>query len=384
MNKKRIAILGSTGTIGTQALDVVRANRDLFEVVLLCANNNSDLLTRQAIEFGVKNIVIGNPNLYNEIKQALTPYNTNVFAGNDSIASFIEESNELDLVLTAMVGFSGLTPTLTAIKKGITVAIANKEPVVAAGKFIMGNAAKYGATILPVDSEHSAIFQALQGECSPIENIFLTASGGPFLNTPIEQLENVTVAQAINHPRWKMGKKITVDSSTLMNKGFELIEASWLFNIAPEKIKIVIHPQSIIHSMVSFADGSIIAQMNMPDMRLPIQYALTYPQRKHLEIPRVDFFQLKALTFESPDLTRFPCLTMALEAINKGGNAPCILNAANEVAVEAFLNEKIKYTSIPYIVEKGLEKSFFIENPTLEQIYESDLQAREIALSLIK
>lgn len=384
MNKKRIAILGSTGTIGTQALDVVRANRESFEVILLCANNNSSLLVRQAIEFGVKNIIIGNPDLYTETKESLAPFNVNVLAGNDSISTFIEECNDIDLVLTAMVGFSGLAPTLTAIKKGITVAIANKEPVVAAGEFIMESASKYGATILPVDSEHSAIFQALQGECSPIENIFLTASGGPFLNTPVEQLENVTVAQAINHPRWKMGKKITVDSSTLMNKGFELIEARWLFNVAPDKIKIVIHPQSIIHSMVSFADGSIIAQMNMPDMRLPIQYALTYPHRKNLDIPRVDFFKLGSLTFESPDLTKFPCLTMALEAINKGGNAPCILNAANEIAVDAFLNERIKFTAIPHIVEKTIEKSLFIQAPTLEQIFQSDLHTREIALSLIK
>ncbi len=384
MGKKRIAILGSTGTIGVQALDVIRANKELFEVILLCANNNSELLIRQAIEFSAKNVVIGNDSLYNEVKHALSPYGTNVISGNEHISEFISATDQLDFVLTAMVGFSGLRPTLAAIEKGLTVAIANKEPVVAAGKFIMESASRYGATILPVDSEHSAIFQALQGESSPIENIFLTASGGPFLNTPKEQLENVTVEQAINHPRWKMGKKITVDSSTLMNKGFELIEARWLFNIDPDKIKIVIHPQSIIHSMVSFSDGSIIAQMNMPDMRLPIQYALTYPQRVYLDIPRVDFSQLGSLTFESPDPSKFPCLTMAIRAISKGGNSPCILNAANEIAVEAFLNREIKYTSIEEIVEKTIVKSHYIENPTLEQIYLSDRQAREIASSFIK
>lgn len=381
--KKRIAIIGSTGTIGVQALDVIEAHKELFEVTLLSANNNSELLIEQAINHNVRNVVIGNQKLFHSVKEHLAPLGINVMGGNDSITQYISTSTDIDLLLTAMVGFSGLEPTLAGISKGLTVAIANKEPVVAAGEIIMRMAKEHNATILPVDSEHSAIFQALQGEHSPIENIFLTASGGPFLNTPVEELEKVSVAQAINHPRWKMGKKITVDSSTLMNKGFEVIEARWLFDVAPHKIKVLVHPESIIHSMVSFSDGSIIAQMNMPDMRLPIQYALTYPKREFLNIPRVDFYKLGALTFNEPDLSKFPLLRIALEALDKGGNTPCILNAANEVAVEAFLQERIKFTEIERIVLKSLEHSEFIAKPTLEEIFHSDRNTREIAQKLI-
>lgn len=381
--KKRIAIIGSTGTIGVQALDVIEAHKELFEVTLLSANNNSELLIEQAINHNVRNVVIGNQKLFHSVKEHLAPLGINVMGGNDSITQYISTSTDIDLLLTAMVGFSGLEPTLAGISKGLTVAIANKEPVVAAGEIIMRMAKEHNATILPVDSEHSAIFQALQGEHSPIENIFLTASGGPFLNTPVEELEKVSVAQAINHPRWKMGKKITVDSSTLMNKGFEVIEARWLFDVAPHKIKVLVHPESIIHSMVSFSDGSIIAQMNMPDMRLPIQYALTYPKREFLNIPRVDFYKLGALTFNEPDLSKFPLLRIALEALDKGGNTPCILNAANEVAVEAFLQERIKFTEIERIVLKSLEQCEFIAKPTLEEIFHSDRNTREIAQKLI-
>lgn len=383
MNKRRLAILGSTGSIGVQALSVVREHRDLFDIQLLTAANNSLLLIQQAIEFNAASVIIVNKDLYQEVNDALAPHGINVFAGMESIIDAMATSGNIDMVVSAMVGFCGLEPTLAALRSGKAVAIANKEPLVAAGKIVMQTAREHNAAILPVDSEHSAIFQALQGEHSPIERIFLTASGGPFLRTPASELETVTVAEAVNHPRWKMGRKISVDSSTLMNKGFEVIEACWLFGVDPSQITIVIHPQSVIHSMVAFADGSVMAQMSNPDMRLPIQYALTYPDRVPLDIPRLDFYKLGGFTFSEPDLTKFPCLAIALEAIRKGGNIPCAMNAANEVAVEAFLNERIRFTDIPAVVSRSIEKCSFIKDPDLNAVLDTDKAVREYAANLI-
>lgn len=383
MNKRRLAILGSTGSIGVQALSVVREHRDLFDIQLLTAANNSLLLIQQAIEFNAASVIIVNKDLYQEVNDALAPHGINVFAGMESIIDAMATSGNIDMVVSAMVGFCGLEPTLAALRSGKAVAIANKEPLVAAGKIVMQTAREHNAAILPVDSEHSAIFQALQGEHSPIERIFLTASGGPFLRTPTSELETVTAAEAVNHPRWKMGRKISVDSSTLMNKGFEVIEACWLFGVDPSQITIVIHPQSVIHSMVAFADGSVMAQMSNPDMRLPIQYALTYPDRVPLDIPRLDFYKLGGFTFSEPDLTKFPCLAIALEAIRKGGNIPCAMNAANEVAVEAFLNERIRFTDIPAVVSRSIEKCSFIKDPDLNAVLDTDKAVREYAANLI-
>ena len=383
MDKRRIAILGSTGSIGKQALDVVRAHRDLFEVQLLTAGSNSSLLIQQAIEFDAACAIIADKSLYDEVYEALNPHGINVFAGMESIIDAMSTSDNIDMVLSAMVGFRGLEPTLAALRSGKAVAIANKEPLVAAGKIVMQTAREHNAPILPVDSEHSAIFQALQGEHSPIERIFLTASGGPFLRTPASELEKVTVEEATNHPRWKMGRKITVDSSTLMNKGFEMIEACWLFGTDISQITVVIHPQSVIHSMVSFQDGAVIAQLSVPDMRLPIQYALTYPDRMPLDIPRLDFYKLGGFTFSEPDTEKFPCLTFATEAMRKGGNMPCIMNAANEAAVDAFLNGKIKFTDIPAVIERCMGKCSFIKEPDLEGILDTDRIVREYAAALI-
>ena len=383
MNKRRLAILGSTGSIGVQALSVVREHRDFFDIQLLTAANNSLLLIQQAIEFNAASVIIVNKDLYQEVNDALAPHGINVFAGMESIIDAMATSGNIDMVVSAMVGFCGLEPTLAALRSGKAVAIANKEPLVAAGKIVMQTAREHNAAILPVDSEHSAIFQALQGEHSPIERIFLTASGGPFLRTPASELETVTAAEAVNHPRWKMGRKISVDSSTLMNKGFEVIEACWLFGVDPSQITIVIHPQSVIHSMVAFADGSVMAQMSNPDMRLPIQYALTYPDRVPLDIPRLDFYKLGGFTFSEPDLTKFPCLAIAMEAIRKGGNIPCAMNAANEVAVEAFLNERIRFTDIPAVVSRSIEKCSFIKDPDLNAVLDTDKAVREYAANLI-
>lgn len=383
MDKRRLAILGSTGSIGVQALSVVREHRELFDIQLLTAANNSLLLIQQAIEFNAACVIIANKDLYQEVNEALTPHGINVFAGMDSIIDAMATSENIDLVLSAMVGFCGLEPTLAALRSGKAVAIANKEPLVAAGKIVMQTAREHNSAVLPVDSEHSAIFQALQGEHSPIERIFLTASGGPFLRTPASELSSVTASEAVNHPRWKMGRKISVDSSTLMNKGFEVIEACWLFGVDPSQINIVIHPQSVIHSMVSFQDGSVIAQMSTPDMRLPIQYALTYPDRLPLDIPRLDFYRLGGFTFSEPDLTKFPCLGIALEAIKKGGNIPCAMNAANEIAVEAFLNEQIRFTDIPAVISRSIEKCTFIKDPDLNAILDTDKSTREFASNLI-
>lgn len=384
MEKRKLAILGSTGSIGVQALSVVREHRDMFDIQLLTANNNSHLLIQQAIEFNAACVVIVNKDLYNEVNEALSPHDINVFAGMESVVDAMKTAENIDMVLSAMVGFCGLEPTLAALRSGKAVAIANKEPLVAAGGIIMRTAMEHKAAIIPVDSEHSAIFQCLQGEHSPIERIFLTASGGPFLRTPASELAYVTVNEAVNHPRWKMGRKITVDSSTLMNKGFEMIEACWLFGVDISRITVVIHPQSVIHSMVAFQDGAVLAQMSVPDMRLPIQYALTWPDRKPLDIPRLDFYKLGGFTFSEPDTNKFPCLAIAVEAMKKGGNIPCAMNAANEVAVNAFLNEEIRFTDIPSIVSKCLGKCSFIKEPDLDAIIGTDREIRQMATNMIK
>lgn len=383
MDKRRIAILGSTGSIGVQALDVIREHKEMFDVQLLTAGSNSSLLIRQAIEFDAACVIIADESLYDEVYEALNPHGINVFAGMSSIIDAMSSSDNIDMVLSAMVGFRGLEPTLAALRSGKAVAIANKEPLVAAGKIVMQTAREHNTPVLPVDSEHSAIFQALQGEHSPIERIFLTASGGPFLRTPASELAQVTVAEATNHPRWKMGRKITVDSSTLMNKGFEMIEACWLFGVDISQITVVIHPQSVIHSMVSFQDGAVMAQMSTPDMRLPIQYALSYPARMPLDIPRLDFYRLGGFTFAEPDTEKFPCLAMAVEAMHRGGNIPCAMNAANEVAVDAFLNGEIKFTDIPAVIRGCIDRCDYVKDPDLNAVLDTDKTVRDLALKLI-
>jgi len=381
--KRHLAILGSTGSIGTQALDVIGQHPELFEVELLTANTNSSLLIEQAIKFKPNAVVICDESKYEEVSQALDPHYIKVFTGIDSICDLVKGSN-IDMVLTAMVGFSGLKPTVSAIKAGKIIALANKETLVAAGKIIISLAKQYGASIIPVDSEHSAIFQCLQGEHAKIEKLLLTGSGGPFLHSTKEELAKATKAEALNHPRWKMGAKVTIDSASLMNKGLEIIEAKWLFNIDPKEIEVVIHPQSIIHSMVQFSDGSVIAQLSHPDMRVPIQFALSYPYRVDLDSVRLNFAQLGQMTFFSPDLDKFPCLRLAYKALEMGGNAPCIMNAANEVAVHAFLSEKIRFMEIPEVIFNTLEKASFVLNPDIDAIYSTDFEAKQIALKLIK
>ena len=380
--KRRIAILGSTGSIGTQALDVIGQHSDLFEVELLTANNNAGLLIEQARRFNPSSVVICNPALYDEVAAALDPLYIKVFTGIDSICDLVA-GDAVDMVLTAMVGFSGLRPTLAAIKAGKAIALANKETLVAAGATVIRLARQYGAPILPVDSEHSAIFQCLQGEHATLEKILLTGSGGPFLHSTHEELAAATREQALNHPRWKMGAKVTVDSASLMNKGLELIEARWLFNVDPKDIEVVIHPQSIIHSMVQFSDGCVMAQLSQPDMRLPIQYALSYPRRIDLNTQRLDFAGLSRLTFEKPDTERFPCLRLAYEALDKGGNATCILNGANEVAVAAFLEGRIRFIEIPQVIDGTMSRCPFIENPDIDQIYSTDFEAKRIASDIV-
>ena len=380
--KRRIAILGSTGSIGTQALDVIGRHPDLFEVELLTANNNAKLLIEQAARFNPSSVVICNPDLYEEVAAALDPLDIKVFTGIDSICDLVG-AESVDMVLTAMVGFSGLRPTIAAIRAGKAIALANKETLVAAGATVIRLAREYGAPILPVDSEHSAIFQCLQGEHARLEKILLTGSGGPFLHNTREEMAAATREQALNHPRWKMGAKVTIDSASLMNKGLELIEARWLFNVDPRDIEVVIHPQSIIHSMVQFSDGCVMAQLSQPDMRLPIQYALSYPRRVDLNTKRIDFASLAQLTFEKPDLERFPCLRLAYESLEKGGNATCILNGANEVAVAAFLSGRIRFTDIPQVIADTLARCPFIADPGLDQIYSTDFEAKRIASEIV-
>ncbi len=380
--KRHIAILGSTGSIGTQALDVISRHEDMFEVELLTANNNSALLIEQARRFNPSSVVICNPDLYDEVASALDPLYIKVFTGIDSMCELLKDP-KIDIVLTAMVGFSGLRPTIAAIEAGHAIALANKETLVAAGGLIMPLARRYGTPILPVDSEHSAIFQCLQGEHARLEKILLTGSGGPFLHSTREQMAVATREQALNHPRWKMGAKVTIDSASLMNKGLELIEARWLFNVDPGDIEVVIHPQSIIHSMVQFSDGCVMAQLSQPDMRLPIQYALSYPQRIDLPTSRIDFPQLANLSFEKPDLDRFPCLGLAYEALEKGGNSTCAMNGANEVAVAAFLDGKIRFTDIPEVISTVMARCQYVADPDLEQIYSTDFEAKKLASEFI-
>ena len=381
--KRHIAILGSTGSIGTQALDVIGQHPDIFEVELLTANNNSRLLIEQARRFNPASVVICNEDRYEEVFEALDPLDIKVFTGIDSICDLLR-SPSIDIVLTAMVGFSGLRPTIAAIRAGKAIALANKETLVAAGSLVMPLARSCGAPILPVDSEHSAIFQCLQGEHARLEKILLTGSGGPFLHSNKAELAAATRQQALNHPRWKMGAKVTIDSASLMNKGLELIEARWLFGVDPADIEVVIHPQSIIHSMVQFSDGCVMAQLSQPDMRLPIQYALSYPQRIDLNTSRLDFAALAQLSFEKPDLDRFPCLQLAYDALEKGGNATCILNGANEVAVAAFLEDRIRFTDIPAVIAQTLERCQFVAEPDLDAIYSTDFEAKRLAAELIE
>lgn len=380
--KRKIAILGSTGSIGTQAISVCMGHPDLLQIELLTANTNTALLIEQARACMPNSVVIADESKYQEVSDALSPLDIKVFTGIKSICDIVGGDN-IDMVLTAMVGFSGLEPTVAAIRAGKAIALANKETLVAAGQIVMAMAKKYGAPIIPVDSEHSAIFQCLQGERATVEKIILTASGGPFFRKSAKELESVTIADALNHPNWKMGEKVTVDSASMMNKGLEMIEARWLFNIVPENIEIIVHPQSIIHSMVQFSDGSVTAQMSTPDMRLPIQYSLTYPFRADLDTKRVDFAKLARFEFHSPDHEKFPCIGMAYEAIKKGGNIPCAMNAANEIAVEAFLNGKIQFVSIPKIIENVIIGTEFVAEPTLEDIYKTNDQARALATTLI-
>lgn len=367
-DKRHIAILGSTGSIGRQALDVIRQHKDRFEVELLTANNSSELLIRQALEFMPANVVICNESKYQEVADALQPHDIKVFTGMDSVCALVR-SEDIDIVLTALVGFSGLRPTVSAIEAGKIIALANKETLVAGGSVVMALAKKHNAPILPVDSEHSAIFQCLMGAAgNPLTRIHLTASGGPFRSWTKEEITAVTRNEALKHPQWKMGAKITIDSATMMNKGFEMIEAKWLFDTEPEKINIVVHPQSIIHSMVEFADGAVIAQMGHPDMREPIQYALSFPERLTLDNKKLDFAELGSLTFEKPDMDKFPCLALAFEAIGRGGNIPCAMNAANEAAVAAFLQDRIRFYDIPDIISSCMAGVEFVSAPEIDEL----------------
>lgn len=382
MSKRNIAILGSTGSIGTQALDVISRHPELFEVDLLTANNNAALLIDQARKFKPNNVVICNEELYNTVNEALTDENIKVFAGMESVNSLVQSSTT-DIVLASMVGFSGLEPTLNAIRSGKVIALANKETLVAAGSIVTRLAREYNSPIIPVDSEHSAIFQCLQGEHTRIEKLILTASGGPFRTWDKEEIAKATRAQALKHPNWDMGAKVTIDSASMMNKGLEMIEASWLFNVNPDDIEIVVHPQSIVHSMVQFTDGCLKAQLGAPDMRVPIQYALSYPERVSLDTRRISFAELAHLDFYAPDTTRFPAIELAYEAHRMKGNMACIMNGANEIAVDAFLKEKILFHRIPEIIEKTMEKATFVPLPDIDDIYSSHEQAKEIATSLI-
>jgi 1-deoxy-D-xylulose-5-phosphate reductoisomerase len=381
--KKRIAIFGSTGSIGTQALEVIRANTHLFEVEILTAQTNDELLITQALEFRPNAVVIGDESRYQKLKEALSSTDIKVFAGEAALEE-VADFDTYDMMLAGIVGFAGLKPTLKAVEKGKAVGLANKETLVVAGDIVMQKAIEKRVPIIPVDSEHSAIFQCLVGEVrNPIERIILTASGGPFLGKKPNFLVNVKRDHALQHPNWSMGAKISIDSATLMNKGLEMIEAKWLFNLRPDQIEVVIHPQSIIHSMVQFEDGSIKAQMGLPDMKLPIQYAMAFPGRIKNDFPRLNFRKYPALNFEEPDVKTFRNLSLAIEALNKAGNMPCILNAANEIAVWAFLRNRIGFLDMTAMVEKTMESVAFIEKPTLEEYFESDGEARNFAASLI-
>lgn len=382
MKKRQLAILGSTGSIGTQALEVVSEHSDLFEVYALTANNQVDLLINQARKYMPEVVVIANERKYPELKEALEDLPIKVWAGADAIAQMVQ-SEPIDMVLTAMVGYSGLRPTISAIKAGKAIALANKETLVVAGELIMKLAAEHKVPILPVDSEHSAIFQCLTGAYdNPIEKILLTASGGPFRRKTLEELATVTKAQALRHPNWTMGAKITIDSASMMNKGFEMIEAKWLFDVTLDQVQVVVHPQSVIHSMVQFEDGAVIAQLGIPDMKLPIAYAFSFPTRMRSMAPRLDFNQYSTLTFEEPDMERFRNLAFAFEAARQGGNMPCILNAANEVVVAAFLQDRIGFLQMSDVIERTMRKASFIVNPSYEDYVATDTEARRLAAEL--
>ena len=380
---KRLAILGSTGSIGTQTLDVIRQHPDRFEAYALTANNSVDKLIEQAREYRPEVVVIANEAHYEKLQEGLADLPVKVFAGAQALCEVVQ-MDAVDTVVTAMVGFAGLRPTVAAIKAHKTIALANKETLVVAGQMMTDLALQNRAAILPVDSEHSAIFQSLVGEDSnDIAKILLTASGGPFRKFTAEQLRSVTCSQALQHPNWQMGAKITIDSATMMNKGFEVIEARWLFGVKPEQIEVYVHPESIVHSAVEFQDGAVKAQLGVPDMRLPIQYALTYPERLPLEGDRLDLFHLGSLTFERPDLERFPCLGLAYDALARGGNMPCIVNAANEVANLAFRKEEITYGQIAELISKAMQHITFIANPTLDDLFHTDAEARQWSSALI-
>ena len=383
IKKKQIAILGSTGSIGSQALQVVAEHPDLYEVYALTANNSVEQLIQQARQFMPEAVVIANENKYEELKQALAGLPIKVYAGVEALCQVVE-SGPIDIVLSAMVGYAGLKPTINAIKARKQIALANKETLVVAGELINSLANTYKAPILPVDSEHSAIFQCLAGEFNnPIEKIILTASGGPFRTCSLEQLSLVKKEQALKHPNWDMGAKITIDSASMMNKGFEVIEAKWLFGVRPDQIEVVVHPQSVIHSMVQFEDGSVKAQLGMPDMRLPIQYAFSYPYRIQSSFERIDFTKCTNLTFEQPDTKRFRNLALAYEAMNKGGNLPCIVNAANEVVVAAFLRDEIGFLQMSDVIEQTMCKVSYINQPDYDDYVATDAEARRIAAGLI-
>ena len=381
MKKKQIAILGSTGSIGTQALQVIEEHPDLYEAYVLTANNQVELLAQQARKFMPASVVIANESKYLQLKEMLADLPIQVYAGSDALCEIVE-AKPIDVVLASMVGYAGLRPTMNAIRAGKAIALANKETMVVAGELINVLAQQYKTPILPVDSEHSAIFQCLEPN-NALEKVILTASGGPFRKFTMEQLQHVTKEQALKHPNWDMGTKITIDSATMMNKGFEVIEAKWLFGLRPEQIEVVVHPQSVIHSMVQYEDGAVKAQLGMPDMRLPIQYAFSYPQRIKASFERLDFSTMKELTFEQPDTNRFCCLALAYEALNRGGNMACIVNAANEVVVSAFLRDRISFLRMSEVIEQCMGKVSFIQTPTYEDYVATDVEARRVAESLI-
>jgi len=380
---ERIALLGSTGSIGTQALDIISRYPGKFVVEVLIAGNNIDLLTKQAFRFQPEAVVIGNMDHFQQLKENLRDTNIKVYAGNDAIEQVVTSSN-VDVVIASIVGYSGLRPTIAAIKAGKKIALANKETLVVAGEIIGKLIKESGSCIIPVDSEHSAIFQCLVGESgNPIEKITLTASGGPFLNWSEEKLNNVKPHQALNHPNWGMGSKVTIDSASLMNKGLEVIEAKWLFDLNPDQISVIIHPQSVIHSLVHFADGSVKAQLGVPDMRVPILYALTYPDRLYSDLPRLELKDYQTLTFIDPDIKKFRNLSLAYDALKRGGNMPCILNAANEIAVNAFLTEKIGFMQMADVVEYTMGSSLHSPSPDLDFLEVTDCNARETAINFI-
>ncbi len=380
--KRGVAILGSTGSIGTQALEVIEAHPEKFSVEVLTAQKNADLLIQQALQFNPNAVVIVDESQYTKVKDALFDAGIKVYAGEESLCQIVQ-SESIDIVLTALVGFSGLKPTVAAIEAKKQIALANKETLVVAGKIITQLAKENGVNLYPVDSEHSAIFQCLAGEWhNPIEKIILTASGGPFRGKAIEDLKGIRKEQALKHPNWSMGAKITIDSSTLMNKGLEVIEAQWLFDLQPHQIDVIVHPQSIIHSLVQFQDGSLKAQLGLPDMKLPIQYALGYPQRLPADFPRFHFAQFPNLTFEAPDKETFRCLQLAYDAMSEGGSLPCVMNAANEIAVALFLQDKIGYLEIAQLVESVMKHHTLIENPTLNDLFQTDHWSREAAMRL--